>query len=283
MNNGTPRNTTGTMSANVSYYNENFVANSKFAIVKYSDRFFLQACMAFEGVSQYIDFWIPANIPGDGSIIELSLAANGGNLASYSRFPDGVALRARSGTLLMKYDWQTKRMEGNFSFEIQNGSTIVQISDGTFDLTGIVDGVSNSSIHGVGTFTAYSDQLGSFEAQEVSIELKDRSHVGLPNYWQIIGRMEKPEFPHPQRSHIALQVVEHVETKIHTLGNNPDAWASYFQEPDVGIIPAVNGTLEFTTLPNTGHTEGRLDADFRTAENVLIHVSGIFDVKQAKR
>ncbi|MFD2883759.1 hypothetical protein ACFS4T_17785 [Pseudomonas lini] len=72
-----PRQTTGTMSASIDYFDERFEGSSDFAIVKYPQRFYVKARMDLpDGNWRYISMYLPASIPDDGSEFDLSLVMN---------------------------------------------------------------------------------------------------------------------------------------------------------------------------------------------------------------
>jgi hypothetical protein len=277
-----PRQTTGTMSAEIDYFNENFKA-SGFAIQKSPERFYVKARMDLpNGHWRYISMYLPASIPDDGSKFDLSLVMNPDlntqARANYEQFsPEGGGRQwgSASGQLTMSYNWKTAQMKGTFQFKSRVGSTEINISAGEFDLTGITDGVKhNGTFTDSGTFKAASQEWGPFIANEVSIECK-KIPFDPVGYWEIVGRMDN-EFPH--RSHIALFINENVEGKEHQLKDNNDVWVTYFRPDHGGFFHAIEGSLSFTSLPGTGHAVGTLIAYFIENEK-KIRVHGEFNIE----
>lgn len=278
-----PRQTTGTMSAEIDYFNESFKGSSGFAIQKSPERFYVKARMDLsDGHWRYISMYLPASIPDDGSKFDLSLVMNPDlntqARANYEQFsPEGGGRQwgSASGQLTMSYNWKTAQMKGTFQFKSRVGSTEIEISASEFDLTGITDGVKhNGTFTDSGTFKATSKEWGSFNANEVSIECK-KIPFDPVGYWEIVGRMDN-ELP-PTRSHIALFINENVEGKEHQLKDNNDVWVNYFR-PDGRIFHAIEGSLSFTSLPGTGHAEGTLIANFIENEKKIL-VNGEFNIE----
>ncbi|WP_448724219.1 hypothetical protein [Pseudomonas farris] len=282
MDNQIPYQTTGTLSASIGYFDEHFEGSSDFAIVKYPERFYIRARMDLpNGHWRYISMWLPASIPDDGSEFDLSLVMNpnseGQARVNYERFTpeSGNQWGSASGELRMSYDWKTARMKGTFQFESGEPPTI-EIRAGEFDLTGITDGVTqNGTLTDRGTFKATSQEWGSFNANEVSIECK-KIPFDPVGYWEIVGRMDN-ELP-PTRSHIALFIKENVEGKEHQLKDNNDVWVTYFRPDHDGFFHAIEGSLSFKSLPGTGHAEGTLIAYFNE-EGKDILVNGEFHIE----
>ncbi|KNH28013.1 hypothetical protein ACS77_09400 [Pseudomonas syringae] len=285
MDNQIPYQTTGTLSASIDYFDEHFEGSSDFAIVKYPDRFSVRARMDLpDGNWRYISMYLPASIPDDGSKFDLSLVMNPDLItqarANYEQFsPEGGnQWGSASGQLRMSYNWKTAQMEGDFQFESRAGSPAIEVSAGEFDLTGITDGVKqNGTLTDSGTFKATSQDWGSFNANEVSIEFIEQP-LNPPGYWLTVGRMYIDDVLPPKRSHIALFIKKNVAGKEHQLKDNNDVWVTYFRPDHGGFYQAFEGSLSFTSLPGTGHAEGTLIAYFIENEKKIL-VNGEFSIK----
>lgn len=286
MDNKIPYQTTGTMSANIDYFDEHFEGSSDFAIVKYPDRFSVRARMDLpNGHWRYIAMSLPSSIRDDGSEVVLSLVMNpdSGDKArvNYERFSSegGTQWGSTSGKLRMSYKWKVAQMEGDFQFESGAGSPTIEISAGKFDLTGITDGVKqNGTLTDSGTFKATSQDWGSFNANEVSIEFIEHP-LNPPGYWLTVGRMYIDDVLPPKRSHIALFIKKNVAGKEHQLKDNNDVWVTYFRPDHGGFYQAFEGSLSFTSLPGTGHAEGTLIAYFiENEKKILVH--GEFNIER---
>ncbi|MBV4458029.1 hypothetical protein KVG96_08730 [Pseudomonas sp. COR58] len=269
------------MKASISYWNETFVGDNDFALRLVGDWYHLQARQDMpNGDYHYLDFRVPKSIADTGEPVTLTLVADPVSpeqgRGTYSRFSASHAdiLNSRSGVMLLSFDAQAQRMKGSFQFQAKLGETLINISEGSFDLTGITDGVGDAT--GRGTFTATS-AWGDFRADEVSIELKEPP-IDPSRYWEVVGRMEKATELPPSKSNIALIIKEHVNTGTHELKNNPDVRVSYFRSLE-GIFPAVAGTLTLTSLPASGHAQGTLAADFMDKNDQTVRVTGDFDIQ----
>lgn len=279
----TPQQTTETMLAKVSYYPEDFVASSDFAIEKKDTHYYLRARMDRPNKEwSYISFQIPLDIANDGSQFPLKLVSNPdlvteGN-ARHGRFSSsgGGDWTSTSGDLNMSYNWMTARMEGTFNFEGKIGATPVEVIEGKFNLVGIIDTATTDT--GTGFFTASSGKWGNFVADKVGIEKIEP--VFHPPYWQVVGRMNPPD-PTPDRSHIALIIDVTTNVGDHDLEGNKLVQVLYHRFSDHGSLYAVKGHLTLSSLPATGRATGTLEATFETPAGEEVLVEGKFDIKQA--
>ncbi|MFJ4193377.1 hypothetical protein [Pseudomonas sp. NPDC089534] len=274
------------MKASISYYEETFVGQDDFEILRVGNRYVVQASQTLpDGGKHYINFRVPVDIPGDGSPVTLSLVLDPiqpdqarGEYIRLSAGGSGHLLGSRSGKLTLSLDAQTQQMKGDFQFEVRLGDTPVNISAGSFDITGITDGVADTT--GSGTFTATS-AWGDFRADEVSIELKELP-LDPVRYWEVVGRMPMDTGVPPQKAHIGLFIKEHVKAGPHDLKDNPDVWVTCFRPHAGYLAQAAAGTLTLTSLPGTGHAKGTLAADFEE-NGKTVHVKGEFDIRSATR
>lgn len=277
--NNTCRKSTDMMNASISYWNEEFIGEHDFEIRLIANWFHLQARHDLNGVRRYISFKVSKDIPNDGSTVELPLVLDPQSkeqaLGVYSRFPSagGDILNSRSGTLTMSYDGENAQMKGDFHFEVRLGDQAVTISNGSFDLRGITDGVKHTA--GTGFFTAASE-WGSFNAHQVSIESKELPFDPV-GYWEVVGRMNMDDAIPPTQSHIALFIKKNVSGSEHDLTNNANVWVTYFRPLNGGFFSAMNGTLTFDALPETGHAKGTLVAGFKDGDK-SVEVKGAFDI-----
>ncbi|WP_445178279.1 hypothetical protein [Pseudomonas sp. McL0111] len=279
------KNANRTLTADICYRgsDEKFTADSDISIVKLKNYFYLQARM--DGPSDdeysYLSFTrIAASLANDGKEVILPLKMEPSlpteARANYDRSTSGgmSGYGSRSGELRIHYDWAKARMWGNFHFEGQVADTQIEVSNGQFDLTGISDGVQK--LAGRGTFKATSASWGTFNANEVGIELK--SIPGEPaQYWELVGRMDIDDAIPPKRSHIAVFLKEHVSSGEHNLKDNDDVWVSCYRPLEGGFFHAIDGTLTLEVHPQTGHAKGRLVASFMDEETPVL-VNGEFDI-----
>ncbi|WP_085656469.1 hypothetical protein [Pseudomonas sp. B11(2017)] len=269
------------MKASISYYEETFVGQDDFEIRRVGNRYVVQASQALpNGEKHSIAFWVPVDTPGDGSSVTLSLVPDpmqlGQARGEYIRYSsgNGLVLASRSGTLTLKLDMQTQRMEGDFQFEARLGDTTVHISAGSFDITGITGGVVDTT--GSGTFTA-SSEWGDFRADQLSVQLTPEGST--LRVWEVIGRMTVEDGVPPKKAQIGVFFKDDTNLGTHDLRNNPNVWIHY-SRPYEGAFFAEAGTLTLTALPVTGHTKGTFAADF-LENGKSVKVTGQFDILSA--
>ncbi|KAA0961772.1 hypothetical protein [Pseudomonas sp. ANT_H12B] len=284
MNGNKLNQTTGSMSATISTPDESFVGGSDFAIEKGSEKFYLRARMDLpDGGWRYLSFQLPLSIASNGSNNDLSLVMNPSSdteaRANYDLFSeaDGVQLGSRSGKLQITYDWKTARMVGSFNFTSKTGDTVVEVTAGKFDLTGISDEVSlNEQTTGTGDFRAeISDSKTTFIADSVGFEFIEPPLEPGKSYWIIVGG-KRTDLP-PTSSHIAVFLRKDVDVGTYDLKSNTQVWVSYFRPDEGGFFLANAGKVKIEKLPKTGNAKGSLFASFQINENVVT-VDGNFDI-----
>ncbi|MFJ2386132.1 hypothetical protein [Pseudomonas koreensis] len=283
------------MQAEISYFGVDFVGDSEFAIRDMKTWFKVSARDVLgETGSHYLDFYIPASVINDGTEQTLLLLADpdgtpGQARAEYSRFISGGATTyvSSSGTLTLRYDWKLARMQGEFEYAFRPGGENSRVEHGSFEITGISDGLlgeaefkrvaitaadTESSVKASGTFKAYSPQWGNFDAKMVSKELKE-FFPGDRRYWELVGR--RNDVP-TELSQIAVFFFDYVPAGEHKLKDNDNVWIIYVRH---GVIHhATDGTLIINSHPEGGSATGTLLAIFPDGGEDVI-VNGEFDIR----
>ncbi|WP_339453704.1 hypothetical protein [Pseudomonas sp. EA_5y_Pfl2_R50] len=269
------------MQAYVNYFVVDYVGDSEFAIRKIDNQFRVTSRDVLGDTgSHYIDFYIPDSIADDGTEQTLVLVSNPDGSpaqarAVYARYISGGASTyiSSSGTLTLSYDWKLARMRGTFEFAFRLAGQLHMVERGSFDITGVSDGLSDkaefkrvaitaadieSTATASGTFKAFS-HWGSFTADEVSRKFK-----AIPpdneQYWELVGRMEKDGDLPPLPAQITVFFKEDVGPGVHDLKDNEDVWITYLNR---GVIyQASAGTLSIIDHPKDGRATGTLLASF---------------------
>ncbi|MFH0021848.1 hypothetical protein ACFZAC_09600 [Pseudomonas fluorescens] len=246
--------TEGSMTASVENQ-DTFVANSGFAIKKGSSSWVLGATHRTESGHRHIDFHVPLSLAEGTTVFDLG-SSGGGPRAVAIFEANNAAILSNEGTLIVEYFVSQQRIKGTFHFKSVMGNLIYNVTNGTFDLIGILDTTTLSNMR----FTADLEgtNVSRFEADymEVSINQQNRelAVVGYQRVWE----------PLPARIHrLTLFVPEGAKKGTYEIVRDGEVHAGYIN--DEGIYVALSGQLVLTA----DASETEFEASFEFSAEIL--------------
>lgn len=220
------------------------------------------------------DFVVP-NIEPDGVERTYSLG-NQARGTYWAHEKSGVTpYVAVTGTLRLSLDPQ-ERLVGTFDFSATFGSKHVVITQGAIELEGFSAQARTPQVTGTGYMRGSVPggpmPAPEFDATEVSI----RKVAGTLTYWEVVGRHYE-DLPRVQNL-VLIVVREGTTDKVFDLATSTAVSVSFGRIDSFGFAHAISGRLEFTALPETGHTVGSVDCLVQRNQEAPFAVKVVFDI-----
>ncbi|KAA8563573.1 hypothetical protein FX985_03643 [Pseudomonas extremaustralis] len=184
-----------------------------------------------------------------------------------------------TGSLRLSLD-KDNRLMGTFDFSATFNDFAVDVEKGEIDLVGfIIDAPLTSEPQNIGTGHMTGKVEGGpmpkpeFYTTVVSVR-KIESHI--KKYWEVAGFQE--DGSPPIRNIILIVINEGTTNTSFNLATSTEVRVAFGRTDAFGFAYAISGSLDFTALPGTGRTEGRINCKVQRNEETPFAVIVKFDI-----
>lgn len=283
------RTTTGTLSADVKNNPPNIPAThfvgDPDGMIMFRDRGYLtvSAIQKLGSLpSEFNSFWfyVPDSLPSDGKQHSYRFATGPheahGTYWQYEH--NNVPYTLISGEITVSLN-KEDHLVGSFECVGQFGTNrTVTVTRGKIDVKGFI---TPNTVTGTGFFngTFEGGPLPDphFRAQTVSLSLQP-GFGPVPDFWQVQG-LQTDSFP-PVNNFLTIQIDKDLKGSSFDLKDNPKVRVSFARIDNYGFARAIDGKLNFTSLPSTGHAAGTVHCQLQRDREPAFSLDAQFDISE---